>query len=290
MADMTMRSSERHKRVGIGALIWSAIVVMPFLMSTATAAAEGTDASVDETDLPYMVLPVADLGDRFSDYQVDPILSGFDRAEDLGAGELGGYSLYYVPISFDSLDEPYPVSAVELYTNADDASLELTDGFEEWRQEFEGEGGTVDTFDVPAMGDEAIGAALEVDEFRGVLVMFRTGRVLGASLLAGTDGVTDQQQAITIALALLERIKGVLSGAVPELPAVLPPDVDCNGVVNAIDATLVLQLTSRLVDALRCDFLADANGDDLVNSIDAALILQFDAGLIQAFPQTAFDR
>jgi len=56
-------------------------------------------------------------------------------------------------------------------------------------------------------------------------------------------------------------------------------DVNCDGLVNAIDASLVLQLDAALVAGLACEQNGDVNHDGLVNSIDAAIILQIDAGL-----------
>ena len=57
-------------------------------------------------------------------------------------------------------------------------------------------------------------------------------------------------------------------------------DVDCDGVVDAIDAALVLQFEAGLLGELGCAAAGDVNGDGEVNSIDAALVLQFHAGLL----------
>jgi len=87
------------------------------------------------------------------------------------------------------------------------------------------------------------------------------------------------------------RDSGALSGwsLIAELRAGPPPptptpgllgDAGCDGAVNSIDATLVLQLDAGLIDSLACAENGDVNGDRSVNSLDAALILQFDAGLI----------
>ena len=54
-------------------------------------------------------------------------------------------------------------------------------------------------------------------------------------------------------------------------------DVDCDGVVNSIDALYILQFHAALMPALPCPEAADVNGDGGVDSIDALLILQFDA-------------
>jgi hypothetical protein len=79
-------------------------------------------------------------------------------------------------------------------------------------------------------------------------------------------------------------MKGVLTGKITDFPAPLPPDVNCNGDVNSIDASLVLQLGAGLVALLPCDALADANQDGRTNAIDASLILQYSAGLIDSLP------
>jgi len=63
---------------------------------------------------------------------------------------------------------------------------------------------------------------------------------------------------------------------VPELTG----DVNCNRVVNSIDAALELQFIAALLNALPCEDAADVNGDGTITSIDAALILQYVAGLI----------
>jgi len=61
-------------------------------------------------------------------------------------------------------------------------------------------------------------------------------------------------------------------------------DVGCDGVTNAVDAALILQLVAELVGALPCQALGDVNGNGAVNAVDAALILQLVAGLIDELP------
>jgi alpha-tubulin suppressor-like RCC1 family protein len=63
-----------------------------------------------------------------------------------------------------------------------------------------------------------------------------------------------------------------------------PGDADCNGLVNSIDAALVLQSVAGLIVSLLCPENADANEDGTINAIDAALILQYGAGLIDGLP------
>lgn len=73
----------------------------------------------------------------------------------------------------------------------------------------------------------------------------------------------------------------------PQDPTAPPPgsdpkvagDANCDGVVNAIDASLVLQFDAGIIHSLTCED-ADYNHNGHVDSLDAALILQKDAGLI----------
>ena len=67
-------------------------------------------------------------------------------------------------------------------------------------------------------------------------------------------------------------------------PTVLIGDVNCDGLVNSIDAALVLQFVAALLGSVSCPDAADVNGDADVTSVDAALILQFTAGLLGSLP------
>ena len=69
----------------------------------------------------------------------------------------------------------------------------------------------------------------------------------------------------------------IIDGAIDCAAADHPPrvgDVDCDGVVNSIDALYILQFHAALMPALPCPEAADVNGDGSVDSIDALLILQ----------------
>jgi len=57
-------------------------------------------------------------------------------------------------------------------------------------------------------------------------------------------------------------------------------DANCDGVVNSIDALIVLQYVAALRSTVPCPDLADYNHDGRITAVDAALILQDDAGLI----------
>ena len=61
-------------------------------------------------------------------------------------------------------------------------------------------------------------------------------------------------------------------------------DVTCDGLVNPVDAALILQFAAGLIDAMPCGGSADVNEDGRTDPIDASLILQFAAGLIAELP------
>ncbi len=61
-------------------------------------------------------------------------------------------------------------------------------------------------------------------------------------------------------------------------------DASCDGVVNPLDAALILQLSAGLINTLPCPDAGDTSGDGTTNPLDAALILQFSAGLIGSLP------
>jgi hypothetical protein len=74
---------------------------------------------------------------------------------------------------------------------------------------------------------------------------------------------------------------GVQAGSITCVATATPllGDADCNGLVNSIDAALILQFVAGLIDSVPCAANADVDGNGSVNSVDAALILQIDAGL-----------
>ena len=66
--------------------------------------------------------------------------------------------------------------------------------------------------------------------------------------------------------------------------AYLAGDANCDGSVNSIDASLVLQQSAGLLATVSCPSEADVNGDGVIDSLDAALLLQHDAGLLPELP------
>ncbi len=76
------------------------------------------------------------------------------------------------------------------------------------------------------------------------------------------------------------------SGEIAPWPAAaesIAGDVDGDGVVDSIDAFLLLQFHAGIIGIGQpYSEKADVNNDQRVNSIDAALILRFHAGLIES--------
>jgi hypothetical protein len=105
-----------------------------------------------------------------------------------------------------------------------------------------------------------------------------TGTIQQAARFLAALGMTGGATLVVIAgSALLIALK-----AIAPANAVAPGDVDCNGVVTSVDASLVLQFTAGRITSLAC--AGDVNGDGGTNSIDSLFILQYVAGLISAFP------
>ena len=96
------------------------------------------------------------------------------------------------------------------------------------------------------------------------------------------DDQPDRESAGLVAVTEKEKTEGI-DGALTVTPASTMGDVNCDDVVNAIDAALVLQLNAGLLGSVACAEGADVNGDGDITSVDAALILQFSAGLIDLF-------
>lgn len=57
-------------------------------------------------------------------------------------------------------------------------------------------------------------------------------------------------------------------------------DVNNDGSIDNLDATLILQYDAGLLSQSISAFAGDANGDGAVDNLDAVLILKYDAGLI----------
>ena len=69
----------------------------------------------------------------------------------------------------------------------------------------------------------------------------------------------------------------------PTPTPLLLADVNCDRLVNPVDAALVLQHVAGLLVTSLCLLAGDANQDAVLNAIDAVLILQYVAGLLSGF-------
>ena len=91
---------------------------------------------------------------------------------------------------------------------------------------------------------------------------------------------------VTVALALVTLPADVGPGragpGIVSAGSSLPGDANCDGTVDAIDATWVLWFSAGLLGVLPCAENGDVNGDGGINALDAVGILQFVAGLLNA--------
>lgn len=85
--------------------------------------------------------------------------------------------------------------------------------------------------------------------------------------------------ATVAAFSAISPSSGSLQGGVSAGSA-LPGDANCDGVVNVVDAALMLQVGAGLIGGLPCQSNGDVSGDGTIDALDAALVLQFAAGLI----------
>ena len=149
---------------------------------------------------------------------------------------------------------------------------------------------SIDTYPILGIGDKATRVVMHLTGPSGsvyaTIATYTQGRLVGDIQITRSDSSDMQSQAEGMASALFARMKGVFAGTITSTTAPLPPDANCSGAVDAIDALLVLQLDAGLIGqaALGCAPIADASGDDMLNSVDSLLMLQFAAGLIVKLP------
>ncbi|MEX0785875.1 MAG: dockerin type I domain-containing protein [Dehalococcoidia bacterium] len=68
---------------------------------------------------------------------------------------------------------------------------------------------------------------------------------------------------------------------VPGTTENLRGDTNCDGIVTAVDAQLILQLEAGFIRSVPCPLNADVDRNGRINAIDAELIKQFVGGLIR---------
>ncbi len=259
-----------------------------FTQHPGSSHAEGTAEDVPDTDLAKMHLALSAYGSQYSSFVLDPE-SGFEPEGDRDPREVNAYFLLFNNPDLDATSGPFlAASAAGLFGSPDDAAGFIADV----KADIEGSGGTVITFPVPELeGASGFALSFSAPEFGLFLqytgVIFPLDRLVGQIVLARYDDTNIQAETIADAIALKQRMKDVVTGKVSDYPEAPGPDVNCNGGIDSIDATLILQLGAGLVASLRCGAFADANQDGRTNSIDASLILQYSAGLIDRLPVTA---
>lgn len=74
---------------------------------------------------------------------------------------------------------------------------------------------------------------------------------------------------VAVVLAVLGRAEA--GSVTPTTPG--QGDVNCNGMIDSIDALLVLQYHTLLIESLTCPAAADVNEDGSIDSVDALVIL-----------------
>jgi hypothetical protein len=252
--------------------------------------AQGSADNVRIVDLAKMVLPLSAFGPDYASFEpvTDPGFLGPDDTLGTSITPISGYELAFVSPDFGNFDLSVVATAVVLLASTDQASTFITESAAQLQSDVVE--GTLTTFPVAnltgATGFTLVDSSDPGFPFAETAVLFRENRLVGVSLVFRSDGVTDQTNATAAAQALNARIKDVLTSQVTDFAVPPAPDVNCDGSLDAIDASLLLQLGAGLVASLDCGVLGDANQDGRINAIDASLILQFSAGLIDQLPQT----
>jgi len=285
-----MTTSQLRPRIGVTIVLLATALAL-LAQHPGTSRAEGSADNAQDIDLAKMVLPVGAFGPDFARH-LTKLWLGFDPRDRRDPRELNDYSFTFATQTPGTSDAVQINMTVGLLSTPEDAVGFISDTKSAIRTAYENAvmfQGSYNTFAVPEI-DGAVGYFAtfwkpNVQRYHLLTgVIFPLDRLVGGIAFLAFNETDLESTAISAATALNQRMKGVLSGKITDFPAPLPPDVNCNGDVNSIDATLILQLDAGLVASLPCDALADANQDGHTNSIDASLILQYSAGLIDRLP------
>ncbi|MDZ4278305.1 MAG: choice-of-anchor L domain-containing protein [Dehalococcoidia bacterium] len=140
----------------------------------------------------------------------------------------------------------------------------------------------------------------DIDAIDATLILsFRAGLISSLPNEASAD--VDQNGSInaTDASLILQIVAGIIPGPGTPTPTNTPPgppptatltpekplgDVNDDGDVDAVDATLILRFRAGLISSLPNEASADVNLDGSINAADASLILQLVAGIIPGLP------
>lgn len=276
------------RHTGVRVLVACFIVAVAYALSAMSAFSQGSSDGVEEIDLAKMTLPLEAYGPAYGAFVTDVESLSFEPVMERDDREVNAYFATYYNADGEDFTAGVVGSAAGLFMSPADAESFLVDVMAEFELGSK-LGGEFHSFDVPGI-DGAMGGSgnLVVPEleltFQLVIAMFPMDSLVGQVAFIRFDDTNVEAEVVAAAVALRDRMKGVLAGTVTDFPAPLPPDVNCNGSLDAIDASLILQLGAGLVDSLPCDALGDANQDGRVDAIDASLILQFSAELIDTLP------
>lgn len=135
--------------------------------------------------------------------------------------------------------------------------------------------GSICNFDYATNLIRVVGA--KADGLKGTIglasITFRCLRTGSTSLTLALIEFHDSTEGLPMSINAQTVEGAVYCNPQGQSPPPLLGDVNCNGIVNAIDAALVLQYTAGLINTLPCLSNGDMNGDGRVDSIDAFLIL-----------------
>ena len=110
------------------------------------------------------------------------------------------------------------------------------------------------------------------------------GWTVGADSGLSRDGKTHYPKLSGTAPIANTKCSGEEPRPEPAEPQALPGDVDCNDRVNSIDVLLLLQTDAHKTAPPPCHARGDVDGNGVVTVIDASIIMQFVAGVLAGFP------
>ena len=164
-------------------------------------------------------------------------------------------------------------------------------------------GSAVESIEITKMPDRMVYAPGETFDPTGMVVtaVYANGksRDVTAYVTFPTEPLTEQDTLVTITFPHVlyqnqENGTEMQSGVASATPTALleltfgqpgkPGDVNGDGMVNALDAQLILDIESGLKHQSLPLAAADVSGDGVIDSNDAVLILQYAAGEIETFP------
>lgn len=266
-------------------------------------------ASVSESDLALMVLPLEDFGEAYAGFDIasgggpqgsaataEDTFDPDDTAAELDEqGWLNGYELSFEEPDLASLEDAEgPLTAattVELLADEDAASAYMQKQFDDMLA-LEGDdidtGASleeVETFEVDGLGDEAQGARLrlsilDTQEFSGTFVALRLGRLIGVAMVSRADDTDINAELEDLAGKLEGRMRGVLLGDITGTPVPIPTaDADDPPTVTPPEGIPDLSAMALRASDVGSDVSVEREGyvedDDVIASYER----EFDTGI-----------